>query len=154
MIKIILDGRKDVEDYFKLSGVFDGERLTQTPLLAFISSDDAVTVRIIHRSDELLTLDDETPVMGQWRGEWRSDFFQFNAGQYRQFAEAKLEPLKSAKEVVKTVGPQGGFRSLAYEYMNDRGAIIHVTASTKAEADRLEAFFVRHGIPIEIKKAR
>lgn len=65
MIKIILDGRKDVEDYFKLSGVFDGERLTQTPLLAFISSDDAVTVRIIHRSDELLTLDDETPVMGQ-----------------------------------------------------------------------------------------
>ena len=154
MIRIVLDGRKDIDDYFKLSGVFASERLNHTPLLAFITSEDIVTVRIIDKPVALLAFADETPVMGQWRGEWRSDFFQFTVGQYRQYVEAEYEPLKSARNVLKAVGPQGGFRSLSYEYVNEHGAVVHAITASKAEAERLETFFTRQNIPVTVQKAR
>ena len=154
MLKIILDGRTDTDDYFKLSGVFDSERLTHTPFLVFIPSEGTVTVRLIYKPDELVAFDDETPVMGQWRGEWRSDFFQFTVGKYRQYLEAKYEPLKTARNVVKRVGPQGGFRSLEYEYINEHGTSVHATTSVKAEAEQLEAFFARQSIPVTVERVR
>ena len=153
MVKIVLDGRKDINDYFKLSRVFESERLNHTPLLAFIASEDTVTVRIIDRPSELLALADETPVMGQWGGEWRSDYFQFTVGQYRQYVDAKYEPLKSARNVLKVVGPKGGFRSLSYEYVNEDGVVVHSGTGFKDEAERLEKFFASHNIPITIKEA-
>lgn len=88
MIKIILNGRKDVHEYFRLSGVFDSERLNHTPLLVFTATGDTVTVCIVDKPTELLSLPDETLVMGQWRGQWHSDFFQFAVGQYRQYLES------------------------------------------------------------------
>ncbi len=154
MTTIILDGRTDIDDYFKLSGVFDSEKLNHTPLLAFIASEDTIRVRIIHKPIELLSLDDETPAMGQWRGEWRSDFFQFTVGQYRLHVEEKYKVLKSAKKVVKTVGPRGGFRSLSYEYVNEHGMTVHTGAGSRAEAERLEAFFVSQNIPVTLRKSR
>ncbi|HEX5081912.1 MAG TPA: hypothetical protein VFY40_07700, partial [Blastocatellia bacterium] len=105
MIRVTLAGRTDIDEYFKLSGVFESERLTHTPLLVFITERDAVTVRIVDKPTDLLSFPDETPVMGQWPGQWRSDFFQFTVGQYRQHLATKLEPLKTARNVVKTVGP-------------------------------------------------
>ncbi len=81
-------GRTDLEQYFSISGVFKNTKLTHTPLLVFVTSEDTVTVEIIDRAKELLNYPDATPVMGQWRGEWRSDFFQFTVGQYRAFLEA------------------------------------------------------------------
>jgi hypothetical protein len=150
MIKIILDGRKDVNDYFKISGVFESERLNHTPLLALIASEDTVTVRIIDKPVELLDLTDETPVMGQWKGQWHSDFFQFTVGQYREYVESQYEPLKSARNVIKVLGPKGGFRSLSYEYVNEHGAVAHASTGFKDKAERLEKFFVSKDIPITI----
>jgi hypothetical protein len=154
MTRITLAGRTDIDEYFKLSGVFESERLTHTPLLVFIAGHDAVTVRIVDKATDLLSFPDETPVMGQWAGQWRSDFFQFTVGQYRQHLLAKSEPLKTAQHVVKTVGPQGGFRYLSYEYVNEQGTIVHAGTGSKAEAERLEMFFAKHNIPIKIEKAR
>ena len=154
MIRITLAGRTDIDEYFKLSGVFESERLTYTPLLVFTTDQDAVTVRIVDKPTDLLSFPDETPVMGQWTGQWRSDFFQFTVGQYRQHLATKLEPLKTAKNVVKTVGPQGGFRHLSYEYVNERGTIAHASTGSKTEAERLETFFAKHNIPVKIEKAR
>jgi hypothetical protein len=153
MVKIVLDGRKDINDYFKISGVFENEQLNHTPLLAFIASEDTVTVRIIDKPFELLNLVDETPVMGQWRGEWHSDFFQFTVGQYRQYVEAQYEPLKSARNVLKVVGPKGGFRSLSYEYVNEHGTVVHANTGFKAEAERLEKFFASQNIVVNIQEA-
>jgi len=154
MIRIKLAGRTDIDEYFKLSGVFESERLTHTPLLVFIAGQDAVTVRIVDKPTDLLSFPDETPVMGQWAGQWRSDFFQFTVGHYRQHLAKKLEPLKTAKNVVKTMGPQGGFRHLSYEYVNELGTFVRASASSKTEAERLETFFSKHNIPIKIEKAR
>jgi hypothetical protein len=154
MIRITLAGRTDIDEYFKLSGVFESERLTHTPLLVFIAEQDAVTVRIVDKPTDLLSFPEETPVMGQWTGQWRSDFFQFTAGQYRQHHAIKLEPLKTAQNVIKTVGPQGGFRHLSYEYVNERGTITHAGTGSKTEAERLETFFAKHNIPVKIEKVR
>ena len=154
MIRITLAGRADIDEYFKLSGVFESERLTHTPLLVFITEQDAVTVRIVDKPTDLLSFPDETPVMGQWTGQWRSDFFQFTVGQYRQHLATKLEPLKTAQNVVKTVGPQGGFRHLVYEYVNEHGTITHAGTGSKTEAERLEIFFAKHNIPVKTEKVR
>jgi hypothetical protein len=154
MTKIILDGRTDVENYFKKSGVVDSERLDHTPLLAFIVSNETVKVRIIDKPAELLSLTDETQVMGQWSGEWRSDFFQFTVGQYRQYVEAKYERLKSAKNVIKELGPRGGFRFLSYEFIDEHGSVVHSSTGSRTEAERLEAVFTRHNIPIEVRKPK
>lgn len=148
MIKIILDGRKDIGDFFKISGVFDSERLTHTPFLVFTASEVSVTVRIINKPNELLSLPDDTPVMGQWPGQYRSDYFQFTVGQYRTYDQAKYDLLKSAKNVIKYVGPKGGFHALSYDFENECGETKHCSTGSKAEADRLEAFFAKHNIPV------
>lgn len=156
MVKIITSGRTDVEDFFKKSGNFDGQRLLHTPFLAFIERADGIHVQIIDNVDQLLTLSDETPVMGQWQGDYRSDFFQFTVGEYRPFADEKRKRreqiLLSARNVVKNVGPQGGFRSLSFEYTAEAGYTAYSGASTAAEASKLEAFFQEHNIPVIEKR--
>ena len=89
MKKIVLAGRTDLEDYFRISGVFEYPKLNHTPFLAFIESDDTIQVHIVFSAKDLLKFPDDTPVMGQWRGEWHSDYFQFTVGNYRQFLDAK-----------------------------------------------------------------
>ena len=81
-IQIVTAGRKDVYDFSKLSDVFIAERLTNTPLLVFIATEDAIQIRLLDHTQGPLSFPDDTPVMGQWRGTMRSDFFQFTVGQY------------------------------------------------------------------------
>ena len=78
-------GRADVEEYFELSGCLECSKLNHTPFLAFVCQDNVVVVRIIENALALLALPDDAPVMGQWRGEWKSDFFQFTVGQMRAY---------------------------------------------------------------------
>ncbi len=67
-VQIVTVGRKDVDEFFKLSDVFTAERLNHTPLIVFIATEDAVQVRLLEHARDLLSLPDVTPVMGQWRG--------------------------------------------------------------------------------------
>jgi hypothetical protein len=83
-MKLITTGREDISAYF-CDVVLVYKRLVHTPLLAFIPDGEAVTVRLI--SDPALTLElpDTTPMMGQWQGQYSSDFFKFTAGQLKDF---------------------------------------------------------------------
>ncbi len=152
MIKIVTGGRTDVEDYFKTSDIFDYEELSHTPLLVFIPADDTIEVRIIHKPMTILDLNDEIQVMGQWRGEWRSDFFQFTVGDFRKFFESKHDHLKNARNVIKRVGKRGGFHSISYEYTDVNGVISHRSNSSRQEGERLEDFFRKNNIPITLEK--
>ena len=151
MIEIVLAGRTDVDDYFK-QVLLTYSKLTDTPLLVFLSSEDKVEVRIVDKPGALLSFPDNTLVMGQWRGQWRSDYFQFNVGKYRIFANKKYEHLKSATNVVKTVGPNGGFKWLAYEYTTVGGMKVHESIQSKEESEKIEAILTQLGIPIKIEK--
>jgi len=151
MTKIILDGRKDIDAFFEHIDVFNSERLTHNPFLIFIASEASVTVRIINKPNKLLSFPDDTPVMGQWPGQYRSDYFQFTVGQYRPYAEAKYGLLKSAKNVIKFIGPKGGFRLLSYKYENEQGIIESEQINSKADADIIEEIFDKQKIPVTIQ---
>lgn len=56
-----------------------------------IEFEEGFEVKVVSNKDSLLRYPDETKVMGQWRGEWRSDFFQFTVGDVRKFLEARKE---------------------------------------------------------------
>jgi hypothetical protein len=150
MPTIKLAGRTDVEDYFKRSGVFDADRMEDTPFIVYLVRDDEIVVELVHSPAKLVTYPDDTPVMSQWVTDEISDFFQFTVGQFKQHRDARERRLRSAKNVVKVVGPRGGFRSLAYEYI-DAGVTIHVAIGIRDEAERLEAFFKRSNIRITIQ---
>ena len=154
MTRILTAGRTDLNDFFTQSGVFHGGPLNHTPLLVFVAKEDTVEIRIVHMPSELLSFPDETPVMGQWRGEWRSDYFQFMVGQYRQHTDAQLNRLKAARNVRQGIGPKGDVRSLRFEYVDEHGTSRYEAVSAKAEIDRLTKFFRGEGIPIQIDIAR
>ena len=140
-VQIVTAGCKDVDDFFKLSNVFTTAKLTHTPLIVFIATEYAVQIRLLDHARDLLSFQDDTPVMGQWRRTMRSDFFQYTVGQYRVYAEAALAPLKSATQVDKVVGPQGGIKRLSFEYVDERGIRVSKSVIGKAEIERLTLFF-------------
>jgi len=154
-VQIVTAGRKDVDDFFKLSDVFTAARLNHTPLLVFMSNEDAIQIRLIDHAHDLLSFPDDTPVMGQWRGTMHSDFFQFTVGQYqyRAYAEAELAPLKRATQVVKVVGRQGGVKRLSFTYI-DEGVRVSKSVIGKAEIERLTMFFYAEGIPVAVELNR
>jgi len=78
-VTVVTTGRTDLENLFRLSGCLDGGS-THHPFLAFITDGDSVTVRLFDNAEKVRTLPPDTPLMVQWPGRWRSDFFQFTAG--------------------------------------------------------------------------
>jgi len=88
-VQIITSGRTDLDDFFGLSGVLGWTKFPQRPFLAFLAEGDTVTVRVIEKSVEILALSDDTPLMVQWAGEWRSDFMRLTVGDYRAALQAK-----------------------------------------------------------------
>jgi hypothetical protein len=86
-------GRSDIADLLTKSGVFDGQKLLHHPFLVFpvISSDgseDVVEVKIAKTPSELLSFPDDTEVMVQWPGQFRSDFFHFKVIDYKRFLDS------------------------------------------------------------------
>jgi hypothetical protein len=60
----------------------------------------------------------------------------------------RWEALKSAKNVVKGVGPRGGFRYLSYEYTDQKGVRHHTSTGSREESEKLIEFFNKRGIPM------
>jgi hypothetical protein len=83
-MRVVTAGRTDIEDYFNLSGIREYKKLNQHPFLVFVEAEDGIEVRIVDNAANLLSYPDETKVMAQWGGKWKSDFFQFTVGQFRQ----------------------------------------------------------------------
>ena len=83
-MKIITAGRATTTELWELLGpTLLTRRLTHTPVLAFVISDEAVTIKVYDRARDALDLPDETPLMVQWPGQWRSDWFQLTVGELR-----------------------------------------------------------------------
>lgn len=91
-------GRGQVEALFAKSGLFgDLSRypevpspyLKHAPFVAFIFDKDAkrLDVRLFRNIDGLLELPDDTPVMAQWAGENRSDWFHYSVSDLRRYIQ-------------------------------------------------------------------
>lgn len=86
--EVITEGRTDIDDLFRISGVLTWTKLNHTPFLAFVVEGQTVSVRIVKNATKLLELTDETKVMVQWKGDWNSDFFHFTVGDVRTWKAA------------------------------------------------------------------
>lgn len=84
-IRVITEGRTDLDELFRLSYLLSSNHLNHTPFIAFVTEKDSVRVRVIPNRNFLLELPDDTPVMAQWQGQWRSDFFQFKVSDVRNY---------------------------------------------------------------------
>ena len=65
----------------------------------------------------------------------------------------KRELLKQARNIVRTVGPKGGFRHISYEYTDEHGTTCHVSNGDRHGADELIEFFRQHGIEIREERS-
>jgi hypothetical protein len=89
-MKIVTAGRIDTEELFRISGVLSYSKLNHTPFIVFQELDEGIVVALVRNKDELLmSYSDETKVMVQWKGQWRSDFFQFTVGDVRDYLREK-----------------------------------------------------------------
>ena len=79
MTKVLTQGRKDTDAYFRLSGVLT-QILNHTPFLVFVIKGDTVDVHIVGSAAALAMYSRDTQVMGQWKGQYHSAFFQFTVG--------------------------------------------------------------------------
>jgi len=78
-------GRNDLPSLFKLSGILEDVSLDHTPFLAFVVSDQKVTVNVVKNAARLVSdFPPETPVMIQWAGRWRSDYFKMTVGDIKE----------------------------------------------------------------------
>lgn len=90
MTAIFTTGRTDLTHLFDRSPILDGED-PHHPFLVFVAEgEDAIRVRIIPDAATLVELyPPETPVMWQWPGRWRSDFFQFTVADVAEALAAR-----------------------------------------------------------------
>lgn len=99
---VITAGRSDFKDFFEKSGVFKQERQMHHPFLVFTNTRDYdIKVTVITSLKNLLRFADSTPVMAQWPGVNRSDFFKFTVGDARKFIcgdDIYYEPIESEGE--------------------------------------------------------
>jgi hypothetical protein len=64
----------------------------------------------------------------------------------------KAEALRTATNVIKTVGPRGGFKYLSYEYIAKDGVRQHVSTGFRSEAEEVIAVLERYGISVEERR--
>jgi hypothetical protein len=68
--------------------------------------------------------------------------------------QAEREALVKAYDVVKTVGPKGGFRSISYCYLDSNGKVRHASKGNKADAEAIEKMLVDLNIAIRVEKEK
>lgn len=59
--------------------------------------------------------------------------------------------LLSARNVVKQIGPKGGFRMLSYQYVNEQGVLTSSYIVSGTQAKEIEAVFAQHNIPVSVE---
>ena len=63
-------------------------------------------------------------------------------------AKKYMEELKTATDVVRYLGPRGGFQYLSFTYFTKEGISVHQTIGFKKEAERTINYFNQNGIHI------
>lgn len=73
--------RKDLGDFFQLSGLLQVKKISHTPFI--VIEDDVLS--LCFSADLLVaTYKPESEVIVQWSGKWRSDFFYMTVGDVGQ----------------------------------------------------------------------
>ncbi len=82
--------RKDLEDYFKLSGIFESSKLKHTPFIVLTEEGNGIEL-CDNVFDLIKKYRPSTEVISQWRGQWRSDFFYFTVFEVIEYKERIID---------------------------------------------------------------
>ncbi|MGD8449176.1 MAG: hypothetical protein PVF36_08070 [Desulfobacterales bacterium] len=63
----------------------------------------------------------------------------------------RLEECKSAKDIVKYIGPRGGFKYLSFHYTDSDGKIVHYSNGFKHESEKIIEYFINMNYKITEK---
>lgn len=95
---IILDlpgrhGTGQCDQLFTKSGLIGDAALVHHPFLVFVVDpvSQILRVEIVKTVRDLMFYDDQTPVMLQWPGQWRSDWFHFKVIDLREHLKRRAE---------------------------------------------------------------
>lgn len=73
--------RRDIESYFRSSGIREWKKLNHTPFIVI-----GKEIEICDNAKKLVDkFKSSDLVLGQWRGEWSSDFFWFKVGEFKEY---------------------------------------------------------------------
>jgi hypothetical protein len=75
-----INAREANADFWVKSDVLSTMKHEHHPFLLWVGP---LEVKIIKTLDEVLDYPDDSFVIKQWKGEWRSDFFQFSVADIR-----------------------------------------------------------------------
>lgn len=82
--------RSDLNDFFKLSGVMQGDNKHSNIIVLEVVNDKLVLVEIPKESmASLLNRPDDTIIIARWPGKWRSDCFRFSVGQWKEWMKGQ-----------------------------------------------------------------
>ena len=99
-----LPGRTDLKAFFELSGIIAHDRLPHTPFVVFRVVGTCVNVVLEFSAQELVERHpDDTPVMIQWPGRWRSDYFKMTVGDVRTAMQERGLLPQEQKEMARCV---------------------------------------------------
>ena len=79
------------EEIERLSGCIAPEEVKKLKSQLKKQEDCDCLVVLVDNKNDLLLYPDETEVMGQWKGQWSSDFFNFKVGDMRNYINNKLK---------------------------------------------------------------
>lgn len=77
--------RKDLEDFFRISGIRQVQERKHNAILVIDEKNKTITVE---KSPERLisgAYDEDTDVLCQWPGKFRSDFFKFTIKEFKDY---------------------------------------------------------------------
>jgi hypothetical protein len=73
--------------------------------------------------------------------------------EYLKEAEASaskhMEELKTATDIVRHLGPRGGFQCLSFTYRTEEGITTHTSIGFRKEAERIISYFSQNGILVK-----
>jgi hypothetical protein len=93
---IYTTGRTDIDDFFEKSGILTHKKLSHYPYLVFVEDpslghETNFYIYTIDSTAKLVSSDypNDTDVMAQWPGNYRSDFMRFTIGDVRNAVKAQ-----------------------------------------------------------------
>jgi len=101
LVKIITTGKENLEDLWEKSDILDSNKREHCPFIVFSEKDEVIKVKLYKEIRLLIksSLSEDTRIMVQWQGNWRSDFFHFNLKELKEaFFKKYLKDDKSKME--------------------------------------------------------
>jgi hypothetical protein len=69
----------------------------------------------------------------------------------KKLHEQRMKEYRTAREIIKYVGPRGGFKNLSFVYNDSNGINVHYSNGFKQESEKIMDYFNEINLKVEMK---